>query len=66
MMKKLSDEFIMAVCHSGSMVITCGFCDKTIFCTYDEGNYDEGELEELRKNAKKNPRKINFNNSRKQ
>lgn len=50
-----SEEFWDAVISAGSIVISCEFCDRVHFVS--EGAYDEGELEELREKAKKNPNK---------
>ena len=56
-LKPPSKEFIDAIRHAGSLVITCEFCDRTYFCTWGNGDYEEGELEELRKQAEKDPDK---------
>ena len=52
-----SKEFLSALVSTGSCVETCDFCDRTFF--FPEGHYDwdEGELERLKKNAKRNPDK---------
>jgi hypothetical protein len=50
-----SEKFWDSVIDSGSIVITCGFCDRTHFVS--DGAYDEGELEELREKAEKYPDK---------
>lgn len=50
-----SEEFWDAVISAGSIVINCEFCDRVHFVS--DGPYDEGELEELRESAKKNPKK---------
>ena len=56
-LKPPSKEFVDAIRHAGSLVITCEFCDRTYFCTWGNGDYEEGELEELREQAKKEPDK---------
>lgn len=50
-----SDEFLYELSHSGALVITCEFCNRTYFAY--KGDYDEGELEDLQSKAKKNPEK---------
>ena len=57
-LKPPSEEFLQAVQHAGSLVISCEFCDRTYFATWCENDYDdEEELEELREQAKKEPDK---------
>jgi hypothetical protein len=51
-----SDEFMEAVVSGGSIVIECEFCGRVHFATWDDGaGWEEGELEELRANAEKEP-----------
>jgi len=61
---KPSEEFYSAVISAGSLVISCEFCGKTYFATENENMYEEGELEELRENAKKKPEKYVEDTSR--
>ncbi len=57
-MPEPSDEFWSAFCSSGSLVVNCEQCGRVHFCTFDgPGDYEEGELEELRANAEKDPDK---------
>lgn len=55
-MGKISDEFADAVCDSGSIVIDCELCGRTHF-NDETGSFEEGEYEELCKNAEKEPDK---------
>ena len=54
---KPSEEFYRAAVSAGSLVIDCEYCGKTYFATENEGIYEEGELEELREKAEKEPDK---------
>ncbi len=54
---KVSEVFEDCVRSAGSLVITCELCGRTHFATMEEGTFDEGELEELRAKAKKEPNK---------
>lgn len=54
-MDKISEHFWDAFINAGSLVIECEFCERTHFAY--EGDYEEGELERLEENAKKNPAK---------
>lgn len=54
-MSECSREFYSAFCHSGSLVITCNYCDRTYFGR--GGDYEDGELEELQAKAEKEPDK---------
>jgi len=56
-LEKASEVFWDAIINAGSLVITCEFCGRTYFGSYSEGWYDEGELEDLRASAKKEPDK---------
>lgn len=57
-LKPPSEEFLESLRHSGSLVISCEFCDRTYFATWAESDYDEEEeLVELREQAKKEPDK---------
>lgn len=57
MTKPPSKEFEDSIRHAGSLVTTCEFCGRTYFCTWEHGDYEKGELEELRTLAKKEPNK---------
>jgi hypothetical protein len=51
-----SDEFMEAVVDGGSIVTECELCGRVHFATYDGGgDFEEGELEDLRKQADKEP-----------
>lgn len=52
--KPPSDEFMDAFASAGSLVTECDWCERIHFCTGGLGDYEEGELEELRANAGKN------------
>lgn len=52
---KLSNEFINAICDSGSVETECGFCHKTIFASLTPGYYEDGELERLKIRATNKP-----------
>jgi len=54
---QVTEEFEGCVQHAGSLVITCELCGRTHFATMEEGRFDEGELEDLREKAKKEPDK---------
>lgn len=54
---KASEDFWDTIIHSGSIVSTCEFCGKTHYSTEEENSFEEGELEELREKAKKEPDK---------
>ena len=56
-LKSPSKEFTDAIRHAGSLVITCEFCGRTYFCTWGHGDYEKGELEELKKQAEEEPDK---------
>lgn len=56
-LKPPSKEFTDAIRHTGSLVITYEFCGRTYFCTWGHGDYEKGELEELMKQAEKEPDK---------
>ncbi len=55
-MSKVSEEFIAAFCHGGSIVATCA-CGKTYFSGCSESNFDTGEYEDLCSRHKKEPDK---------
>ena len=53
-----SDVFMRAVCHGGALCsILCEFCGRTHFVGEGHGDYRDGELEDLRVSAQKNPGK---------
>ena len=54
---KPSDEFLAALHDSSSLVSSCEFCGRTYFVDNENEDWDEGELEGLRENARKNPDK---------
>ncbi len=54
---KPSEEFITAICDSGSPVIDCGFCGKVHFATGSHHCLKEDELADLRKKAEAEPTK---------
>lgn len=51
----VSEAFESAVCASGTIVATCELCDRTYFVS--DGDFDHGELEDLRKKAVAKPKK---------
>lgn len=55
--KKPSAEFERAVLHAGTAVINCELCGRVNFCETNDHDYDEGELERYRVEAKKYPNK---------
>ena len=53
-----SEDFLEAFREGTSgMVVQCDFCGRTYFATDDSGDYEEGELEDLRARAEKEPDK---------
>lgn len=53
-----SEEFQLAFTGGGTIAATCGFCGTTYFATYaNEGCFENGELEELRMKAEKEPKR---------
>jgi hypothetical protein len=52
-----SEEFMRALTHTGSMVILCEHCHRTHFATSSDNWYEEGELEDLREKARRDPAK---------
>ncbi len=57
-MKKTSEHFNRAIISSSSISIDCPFCGRVHYASFNnEGNFEEGELEDLRKKAKKEPKK---------
>ena len=50
-----SEFFEDAVMEGGTIVATCDFCGREHFATGDTSCYDKGELELLKKRAKKEP-----------
>lgn len=55
---KPSDMFIDIVCTYGTIRASCELCSREHFASYNnDGNFNEGELEELRKKAKEKPEK---------
>jgi hypothetical protein len=44
-----------AVITTGSIVIDCGLCGRVHFASDERTSFEEGELEELREQAKKEP-----------
>jgi len=58
MLQEPSEEFLDAFREGSSgMVVDCEFCGRVYFATRDCGDYDEGELEDLRARAAKEPDK---------
>lgn len=51
--EKPSEEFMEAVCTAGSISVDCELCGMTHFAS--GGDFEEGELEELRLNAEASP-----------
>lgn len=56
-LKEPSEYFQNAVSDCGSLVADCDFCGRTHFATYNSNDFDEGELEDLRVKAEKEPDK---------
>jgi len=57
-LKEPSEEFLEAFSdHVSSVVVECDFCGRVYFATQDHGDFEEGELAELRANAEKEPDK---------
>lgn len=52
-----SETIEHVVRSAGSLVIDCELCGRTHFATLEEGRFDDGELEDLRAKAKKEPAK---------
>ena len=50
-----SEAFMRAVCNTGSICIDCEFCNRTHFVSY--GDFDRGELDDLRSRALQSPDK---------
>jgi hypothetical protein len=58
MIPEPSEEFLEAFREGSSgMVVDCEFCGRVYFATQDSGDYEEGELENLRAQAEKDPDK---------
>lgn len=58
MIPEPSKEFLDAFKEGSSgMIVECDFCGRVYFATQDGGDYEDGELENLRENAKKEPDK---------
>lgn len=56
--EEASDAFMQAVCGHGALCsILCEFCNRVHFVGNGYGDYEDGELEDLRANAQKNPGK---------
>ena len=53
--EKPSETFVAALVDSGSLIVTCDFCDRTHFATGDESLYEPSELADLRKDAARDP-----------
>lgn len=51
----VSEDFERALSDTSTICGTCEFCGRTYFVSY--GDYDHGELENLREKAKKEPKK---------
>ena len=51
-----TQTFWDVVCRAGTITVECGFCGRTHFVS--DGDYDEGELEGLREQAKASPGKF--------
>lgn len=52
-----SEVFKRLLHRVGHLVADCSLCGRVHFATLEEGVYSEGELEELREKAKKDPEK---------
>lgn len=52
-----SEEFKRAIVHASSAVIECTFCGRVYFSKSELGAYEEGQLEELIEQSKKEPNK---------
>ncbi len=51
-----SEDFLDAFSGgSAGMIVDCDFCGRVYFSTNDNGDYEEGELEDLRAKAEKDP-----------
>lgn len=50
-----SEEFERAISHTGSIHVSCELCGRVHFATASPGYFDDGELEQLRKNAEADP-----------
>lgn len=50
-----SEAFMRTVCKSGSIVITCGFCNRTHFGADETLGWDDGERAELLAKAAATP-----------
>jgi hypothetical protein len=58
MIPEPSEEFLDAFREvSSGMIVECDFCGRVYFATQDSGDYGEGELENLRAQAEKEPDK---------
>jgi hypothetical protein len=58
MLPEPSKEFLEAFREgSAGMVVECDFCGRVYFATDDGGDFEEGELEDLRARAEKEPDK---------
>jgi hypothetical protein len=58
MIPEPSEEFLEAFSEGSSgVIVECDFCGRVYFATDDFGDFEEGELEELREKAKKEPDK---------
>lgn len=54
--EEASDEFMRAICGHGALCsILCEHCGRTHFVGDGHGDYEDGELEDLRTNAQRNP-----------
>jgi len=62
---KPSEEFLEAICDSGSIVIDCDFCGRTHFGNEEPGmDWEEGEFERLFKPSKDNPDRYIYHSDR--
>jgi hypothetical protein len=56
--EEASDEFMRAVCGHGALCsVECEHCERVHFVGTGYGDYEDGELEDLRTNAQKTPGK---------
>lgn len=55
--KQPSEEFMSAVCNSGTAVCTCEFCGRIHFTPYSDLSYNDKEMEDLKKQSEENPDK---------
>jgi hypothetical protein len=52
-----SEQLLDAMCDSSSLVIMCEYCGRTYFGSPSQGDYNEGEYDDLVKRAEEEPDK---------